>query len=205
MTASLTSNGEEASPQKGEPALVTSNQRGFTYLAMLFAVAIAGAVVATGSVVWSQETQRDRERELLRIGAEFRRAIGLYYERSPGSVKRYPDDLNDLLLDPRHLSLQRYLRRIYRDPLTGRDEWGLVISPQGGIMGVHSLSDRAPVKSAGFSGDAASFNQAMRYAEWKFVYAPAPNAPPAVQPQRQRGPRGDAPRVRDASRIGARQ
>lgn len=63
--------------------------RGFTYVAMLFAVATADAVAATGSVVWAQEAQLERERELLRIGEEFRRAIGLYYERSPGSVRPY--------------------------------------------------------------------------------------------------------------------
>ena len=140
---------------------------------MLFAVATAGAVLATGSVVWHHEAQRAREQELLRIGNEFRRAIGTYYERSPGSVRRYPEKLEDLLRDDRHLSLQRYLRRIYRDPLTGKSEWRVVSAPAGGIMGLYSLSDATPVKKAGFERDNDAFNEKARYADWKFVYVPS--------------------------------
>jgi len=62
--------------------------KGFTYLVTLFAVAIAGAMLGAGSVVWHQEAQQDREHELLRIGAEFRRAIGLYYKHRPRSDDR---------------------------------------------------------------------------------------------------------------------
>jgi hypothetical protein len=180
-------------------SLMSSGKRraalGYTYLAMLFAVATAGAVAATGSVVWHQQAQRDREREMLRVGGEIRRAIGLYYERSPGTVRRYPQALNDLLLDTRHLTLQRYLRRIYRDPLTAREEWGVVPAPSGGIMGVYSLSTSTPVKTAGFEGEDASFNDKQQYAQWKFVYAPsaepAPPEPgrrpdPSRRPQRSR-------------------
>lgn len=168
---------------------VESRQRGYTYLAMLFAVAVAGAVVASGSVVWQHEAQRERERELLRIGNEFRQAIGLYYHRSPGSVKRFPASLDELLRDDRHLSLQRYLRRIYRDPMTGKSEWGFVNALEGGIMGIYSRSDQATVKRSGFDVANASFNDKTRYSDWKFVYAPpdvASGAPAGVDAERQR-------------------
>ena len=52
-------------------------QRGFTYLALLVAVALLGIGLAAGSELWSQTRQREREQELLYIGAQFRRAIGL--------------------------------------------------------------------------------------------------------------------------------
>lgn len=160
-----------------------SNQRGYTYLAMLFAVAVAGAVVASGSVVWQHEAQREREKELLRIGNEFTLAIGLYYNRSPGSVRRFPGSLDELLRDDRHLSLQRYLRRIYRDPMTGKNEWGVVNAPEGGIMGVYSRAEQATVKRSGFGVANASFNDKTRYSDWRFVYAPpdaASGAPAGV-------------------------
>ena len=140
---------------------------------MLFAIAVAGAVVATGSIIWHQETQRQRERELLRIGHAFRDAIGRYHQRSPGTQRRYPEKLDDLLLDLRYLSLERHLRRIYRDPMTAKAEWGLVPAPEGGIMGVHSLSTAAPIKTGGFDDDDALFAGKSSYAEWKFVYRPA--------------------------------
>src|SRR5215831_6762883 len=125
-------------------------QRGFTYVVAMFAVAIAGALLAAGSTVWSQSRQREKEKELLFVGAQFREAIRLYYERTPGTVKRYPQKLEQLLDDRRYLSLQRYLRRIYKDPMTGSSQWGTVAAPGGGIMGVYSLSDKAPLKSANF-------------------------------------------------------
>ena len=146
--------------------------RGYTYLAMLFAIATAGAVAATGSVMWQQEAQRERERELLRIGDEFRNAIGLYYQRSPGSVPIYPPKLEDLVRDDRHLTLQRYLRRVYRDPMTGTQQWGVVTAPQGGVMGVYSRSEDMPIKKSGFDERNAAFAGKATYAEWKFVYVP---------------------------------
>src|SRR5687767_2291813 len=157
-----------------------SVQRGYTYLAMLFAVAAAGAAVASGSVVWQHEAQRQREAELLRIGNEFRQAIGLYYQHSPGSVKRFPGSLDDLLRDDRHLLLKRYLRRIYRDPVTGKTEWGLVHAPEGGIMGVYSRSEQPTVKRSGFDVANAAFDEKASYSDWKFVYAP-PDAMSAAE------------------------
>lgn len=146
--------------------------RGYTYLIALFAIATSGALLATASVVWHQDAQRAREEELLHVGEEFRKAIGLYYERTPGPVKRYPERLEDLLRDDRYLSLQRYLRRIYRDPVTGKADWGLVRAPGGGIMGVHSLSDAAPIKSAKLSDARDESRGASSYASWRFVYQP---------------------------------
>lgn len=145
---------------------------GFTYLAMLFAIATAGAVAAAGSVVWGQEAQRERERELLRVGNEIRHAIGRYYRNSPGSVPVYPAKLEDLLRDDRHLTLQRYLRRMYRDPMTGTHDWGVVTAPQGGIMGVYSRAAEATIRKSGFEERDAAFSGKATYAEWKFVYIP---------------------------------
>ena len=170
-------------------ALPMARERGFTYIAMLLAVAVSGALLAAGSIVWSQQAQRERERELLLIGKEFRRAIGLYYERTPGAVKRYPEGLEHLLRDDRYLSMQRYLRRIYRDPMTGKSEWGLVQAPTGGIMGVYSLSNDRPIKTGGFDESDKDLDGKSRYSDWQFVYAPPftsisqPPRPPASLPK----------------------
>ena len=75
--------------------------RGYTYVAALLAVAVIGVVLAGAGIVWRHAAQRDKEQELLFIGNQFRRAITSYYERTPGSVKRYPMKLEDLLQDPR--------------------------------------------------------------------------------------------------------
>ncbi|CAK0781592.1 hypothetical protein CCP3SC15_930023 [Gammaproteobacteria bacterium] len=108
------------------------NQYGFTYLGLLFAVAMAGVALAATGVLWSTQRQREREQDLLFVGNQIRQAIRSYYEHSPGLVKRYPAKLDDLLRDNRFLTVQRHLRQRYMDPMTGAREWGLVMAPKGG-------------------------------------------------------------------------
>jgi hypothetical protein len=68
---------------------------------------------------------------------------------------------------------QHHLRRIYRDPLTGSVDWALVEAPGGaGIMGVHSASTQAPIKTGNFAARDAAFEGAAKYADWQFVYVP---------------------------------
>lgn len=99
-------------------------QAGFTYLAALFLIATTGILLASIGMTWSTLNQRGKERDLLFVGDQFRKAIGQYYEHTPGTLKKYPASLNDLLKDERHLLTQRYLRKIYRDPMTRVREWG---------------------------------------------------------------------------------
>lgn len=175
-------------------------QKGFTYLAVLFAVAIIGAVLAATVVVWHQQVQRDKEQELLFIGDAYRVAIAAYYEKTPGTTKQFPKKLEDLLEDKRQTQLTRYLRKLYLDPMTASKEWGLVTGP-GGIIGVYSRSKRAPIKTAKFEEVDREFIGAASYMDWKFVYtAPAPATPipappattPATTPLGQTSPPGQA-------------
>jgi type II secretory pathway pseudopilin PulG len=154
-------------------------QRGFTYLALLLAVAALGLGLAATGEVWSQSRQREKEVELLFIGKQFREAIGRYYERTPGGVKQYPNKLEDLLEDKRYPNPQRYLRKIFPDPMGVESPWGLVKAPDGGIMGVYSLSEAAPIKTARFAERDEPFDGAHRYSDWQFIYNPPP---PAVFP-----------------------
>lgn len=147
-----------------------ARESGFTFLGLLFLIGAMGIGMAATGVVWRQDAQRDRERELLFIGGEFRRAIALYYEKSPGAVKSYPKNLGELLQDKRHVTTQRYLRRLYRDPMTGKSEWGTVRRPDGAITGVFSLAQGTPIKRSGFSAEEQPFQQAKNYSDWKFVY-----------------------------------
>ena len=89
--------------------------------------------------------------------------------------KQYPKELVQLLRDQRVPGVQRYLRKLYRDPITGKNEWGLVKAPDGGIAGVYSLSDLAPFKEADFPKALAEFTGKTKYSDWKFAYL-APGA-----------------------------
>lgn len=148
-------------------------QDGFTYLTILFAIAIAGIVLAEVGVNWSHSLQREREEELLYVGNQYRQAIALYYERTPGPIKHYPEKLENLLSDNRYNPPQHYLRKLYRDPMTTQPDWELVVAPEGGIMGVHSRSNTAPIKSANFSYANQAFEGRAKYSDWVFFYRPA--------------------------------
>jgi type II secretory pathway pseudopilin PulG len=160
-----------------------SAQQGFTYVVLLIAVAIIGVGLAAKGVEWDRSAQRAREAELLFVGNEFRRAIALYYYRSPGPVQEYPQSLEDLLEDRRYPGTQRYLRRIYRDPMTGKLDWGLVTTG-GRIIGVHSLSTGQPIKSGNFPEANREFAEKNSYSEWQFIFAPVVAAATT-----QKGPR----------------
>jgi type II secretory pathway pseudopilin PulG len=144
---------------------------GFTYAGILIAVALVGVSLAVTGEVWQTTVQRERERELLFVGDEFRRAITQYYESTPGTGKQFPKSLDDLVRDNRYPTTRRYLRKVYADPMTGQREWGLVKGPGDGIMGVHSLSKKMPLKRANFPPEYASFDRAESYAAWLFAYS----------------------------------
>ena len=147
------------------------SQEGFSYIGILLAVALIGTQLALAGVVWSFAQTRQKERELLFVGGQFRTAISQYYLNPTGPQKEYPRRLEDLLKDPRYPGTIRHLRKIYADPITGKKRWGLVRLPNGGIIGVYSLSEGAPIKTGNFRPAEISFTNKQRYADWKFVHA----------------------------------
>jgi len=149
--------------------------RGFTYLTVLFMVAVlAGGLALTGEV-WHTSAAREKEAELLFVGHQYRKAIERYYLSGP--QRQYPRELEHLLKDPRRPGAERYLRRLYPDPVTGQP-FALLKAPDGGILGVHSSSEEQPLKTGGFKVRDADFEGKSKYADWKFVHA-APVQPAA--------------------------
>jgi len=146
-----------------------NGERGFAYLVLLIGVAIVGVGLAAAGVQWGTVQKREKERQLLFVGGEFRRAIAQYAEKSTNPVSRYPLTLDDLLRDPRYPVPQRYLRKIYVDPMTGTKDWGLVRGPSGEIYGVFSQSEEAPLKRANFAPADAQFEGRVKYNEWIFM------------------------------------
>lgn len=143
--------------------------RGFSYIGLLILVAVMGIGLAAAGEIWHTAQQREKEQELLFVGGQFRRAIQQFYANTPAKARRYPLHLEELLQDPRHPGVRRYLRRIYRDPMTGKAEWGLLTGPAGEIIGVYSLSDDEPLKQANFRLAEKDFEGKVKYSEWVFM------------------------------------
>ncbi len=155
-----------------------SRMEGFTFIGLLMAVAIMGVALLAVGEVWSFAQKREKEKELLFVGDQFRRAIRLYYANTPATSKLqpYPMTLEDLLKDPRYPSTQRYLRKIYLDPINNGTEWGLVKNPNGSIFGVYSLAQEAPAKTSNFAAVNSDFENKTKYSDWVFKYAPLQGA-----------------------------
>lgn len=148
------------------------SESGFSYLAMLIAIAILG-VLSAGAIQGGAAIQRRMvEAELLWVGMQFQKALKTYYEATPNGGYPYPKSLGDLLRDARYPMPRRHLRKIFADPLTGLAKWGLVYAPGGGIMGVYSLSHEHPVRVAGFPSELVAFEGKDKYSDWVFSYAP---------------------------------
>lgn len=143
---------------------------GFTYIGVLLAVVFIGVALAATGTVWQQTRQREKERELLFVGSQFRQALERYYENPPpGKVKKFPKKLEDLLRDDRHPDVRRYLRKLYPDPMTGGTEWGLLRGADKAIVGLYSLSDGEPLKTANFDPEDAELTGKRHYHEWRFI------------------------------------
>jgi type II secretory pathway pseudopilin PulG len=165
---------------------------GFAYLWLLMVVALLGLGSAAAIEVQQTLSQRDRERELLAIGAQYRQALTSYVEAQPAApstqpqpsasvsasatftalagpqnLTRYPASLEDLLKDERFPGIKRHLRKVFVDPMTGKAEWGYV-RVGGRLVGVHSLSEEPPLKQQGFESFETAFNGALSYSQWIF-------------------------------------
>lgn len=146
---------------------IRQRSAGFTFIGILIIVALSGIALSIVGTVWHQSLQREREKQLLFIGDQYRNAIISYYESTPGGVKQYPKTLQDLILDKRHPVVKRHLRTLYADPMS-KLGWGL-ITQQSLIIGVYSQSHQAPIKKSGFPTAYESFAEATTYEEWKFI------------------------------------
>jgi type II secretory pathway pseudopilin PulG len=147
---------------------------GFTYIMALVIVVIMGIMLAAAGQSWRMLMDREREEELLFRGSQYKDAITSWYKPRPGSRPPPPlADLKELLKDPHVLTNTRYLRNLYKDPMTGEDWVTIRGGTTGGIIGVFSSissSQKKPIKQANFPTGLEEFEAKTRYSEWKFVY-----------------------------------
>lgn len=167
----------------GKTEKVTSNLlscKGFTYLTALLLIMIMGVMLGAIGQSWKTIMQREREEELLFRGTQYKDAITRWYKPRPGQHIATPlRDLKDLLQDPRSLTTVRYLRRLYTDPVTGKD-WNVISDPSQGIYGVASASSDKPFKIDGFPDVLADLAGKSAYSDWQFVYKK--NVTPGASP-----------------------
>ena len=173
-------------------------QGGAAFIAVLLFIAIFGAISAGVVAAGSAVAQRTVEEDLLFVGAQFRNAIRSYYEAGVGG-RRYAMNFDELLRDKRVPGVLRHLRRVYPDPLTGSEDWGVVRAPEGGIMGVFSKSKGTPLKIDGFDPQFAAFKGKTKYSDWVFAYVPQAVVQPGTSIGQSPGAQGAAAAAASAS------
>ncbi len=147
----------------------TKGQAGFSYMGVLMLMVIAGISMAGTSLVWHTQQQRVKEQQLLFAGTAIRKAIASYHLSNPNGLQEYPPSLEALLLDKRHPTIKRHLRRLYQDPMTREQNWVLIMQ-NNRVIGVYSKSKIKPIKITGFTSAYESFRNAKTYQDWKFVH-----------------------------------
>lgn len=128
---------------------------------MLILILIVALMVITAAIAMpaiSFSIKRDREQEMIHRGVQYSRAIRSYYKK----FGRYPTRLEDL----DNTNNLRYLRKHYKDPLTGQDfrllhygEPGVTLAggiAGGSIPGANAIgAPNGPNNSSGFGQPSA--------------------------------------------------
>lgn len=96
----------------------SQSEDGFILLAVLFLVMLLLIGLAVAAPRVARSIQRDKELELVHRGEQYKHAIRLYYKK----FGAYPTTI-DQLISTNNI---RFLRKRYKDPLTGKDDWRLI-------------------------------------------------------------------------------
>jgi type II secretory pathway pseudopilin PulG len=150
---------------------------GYAMAALLVAMALMAVFMTVAMPVWRQAAQREKEEELVWRGQQYDRAIQLFRRKS--SVPGAPN--LDILVQ------QKFLRKKYKDPITGGDFELKGLGP-GGV----NLPPGVPqppraegqliggVRSKSKAKSLRLLNGRDKYNEWEFAYVPYnPNGHPA--------------------------
>ena len=93
---------------------------GYAMASLLVTLGVMGILSSVLLPVWNQMAKREREAELIFRGEQYSRAVELYQRRYVGA---YPPDFETLVE-------QRFLRRMYDDPMTEDGEFQVVYFSQ---------------------------------------------------------------------------
>jgi type II secretory pathway pseudopilin PulG len=96
---------------------VVKGNRGYTLVALIVGLTVMSILIAAVLPMASAEAQRDKEAELIFRGIQYAEGIRNFRRR----YGRYPNTLKEMFeMRP------RTLRKLWKDPMTNSDKWGLI-------------------------------------------------------------------------------
>ncbi|MEN6310529.1 MAG: hypothetical protein ABFD80_03230 [Acidobacteriota bacterium] len=177
-------------PRRGAPA--ARGRKGYVVMILMLAVFAIGIGLLAAVPLWQTEVRREQEEELIFRGNQYVEAVRLYTAKNPG---RFPTSLKELLE-------KKFIRKLYKDPLTESGEWTVICNPStsgssssssaGGSTGQEILlvpekslsSVRQPV-ILGVAGSSPKqsiriYNGQETYDRWLFFYGQDPEKFPKI-------------------------
>jgi len=164
---------DQASGVPSAPDRTGLDDRGYIMVVLLVSMAITAVWMTAALPSWRQQVIREREAELIFRGESYARAIQLYRQKNNQNL---PPSV-DILVS------QKYLRKKYKDPITGKDflvVGGVGLQPGGvgvpqtgpgvpsngafgaaGIIGVRSTSNDQSIRI---------YNNQQTYSQWAFDF-----------------------------------
>jgi type II secretory pathway pseudopilin PulG len=116
-------------------------ERGYILLILILAIALLTIAAAAIAPSIAFEVRRDREQELIHRGVQYSRAVQHYYKK----FKRYPSKIEDL----ESTNNLRFLRKRYKDPITGKDFKLLHFGDAQSVLGMGAAGGLTQAANAG--------------------------------------------------------
>lgn len=165
--------GDQGPRRPSIPERTGLDDGGYIMVVLLISMAITAVWMTAALPSWRQQVIREREAELIFRGEAYARAIQLYRQKNNQNL---PPNV-DILVS------QKYLRKKYKDPITGKDflvVGGVGLQPGGvgvpqtgtgvpsngavggaGIIGVRSTSNDQSIRI---------YNNQQTYSQWAFDF-----------------------------------
>ena len=93
-------------------------QKGYLLLSVMLLMTLMLIALSVELPRISQQIKRNKEEELIHRGEEYARAVRKFYRK----FGRYPLSIEQL----ENTNNMRFLRRRFKDPMTGKDDWRIV-------------------------------------------------------------------------------
>ena len=168
------------------PHRLTRSEAGFTFIGALVIVVVMGIMLGAIGQSVSVIMKREREKELIFRGLQYRDAIERWSKKGV-PLKDLKDLVEPTVSNNASASKDRFLRKLYKDPITG-GEWKTLPTPPDpvqGIWGVASKSSDEPFKQGDFPEVIKDFKGATKYSDWEFVFKKTPTGGPLPGSQKQ--------------------
>jgi type II secretory pathway pseudopilin PulG len=150
-------------------------QRGYAMAALLVSIGVMTLLMSVAMPVWRTQAQREKEAELVFRGEQIARAINLYTRKMGGG--NFPPNLDVLVQG-------RFLRKKYKDPMTEKGEWDLILAG-GGVPGEGGSPQQPGIGRGRVGGPSTGLTG---------LSAPPSNRPPgSASAQPQAGRQGQTP------------